>query len=79
MRVVLDPMEQHQSLKSLISNYKKMTYIFYRPETLQIMGMSTDPKSMEFPYVETEKKYHSATNLKIEEKNGKFELKLKKG
>lgn len=42
-----------------------MRKIFYRPESLQIMGMSDGEDSMNFPYIEVEENYHSTENMKI--------------
>lgn len=56
-----------------------MIYIFFKPDTLQIMGSSTDPHSMQFPSVESEIEYHSLGNLGIEEVDGEYKLKVVKG
>jgi hypothetical protein len=53
--------------------------IFYHPVTNKIMGMSDGDNSMQFPYVETEEKYHSLDNLAVETKGGKPKLKVVKG
>jgi hypothetical protein len=56
-----------------------MYKIFYNPETLKIMGMSNDKNSMEMPYVETKKKYHSLSNLEIIKEKGKHKINVKNG
>lgn len=53
--------------------------IFYHPTTKKIMGMSDGDDSMQFPYVETDVKYHSLGNLAVEVKEGKAALKVVKG
>lgn len=52
--------------------------IFYDPKTLVIKGMSdTEKTSMEFPFIEVKKKYHSAVGIYLEKVNGKLILKFK--
>lgn len=46
--------------------------IFYNKDTLKIMGMSDDKKTMDHPYVETSEKYHSLNALEIVEDKGKY-------
>lgn len=50
-------------------------YIFYKLDTLKIMGMSTNKNSMEFPSIETEENYHSTFDLQIIEENNKYIIK----
>ena len=44
-----------------------MRKIFYRPDTLEIIGMSEGEDSMNFPYVTTEEDLHSTLGCKINE------------
>lgn len=53
--------------------------IFYKPETLQIMGMSDGEASMQYPYIEIDEYYHATDNLYLEKNEaGEIELKFKK-
>ena len=45
----------------------------------EILGMSNDENSLQFPYVETKENYHSTINLGIEIIKGKPKLKILKG
>lgn len=45
-------------------------YIFYRPDTLEIRGMSNDKESMQYPTIETSVNYHSTLDLSVERKEG---------
>jgi len=56
-----------------------MRYVFYNPDTLIIKGMSTEPTSMELPYLETEGNYHSCENMSLKKVKGEVQLKIKKG
>lgn len=43
-----------------------MRKIFYRPENLEIMGMSNGENSMpKFPSIDIEENYHSTNGMKI--------------
>ena len=52
--------------------------IFYNPKTLKVMGSSDDANSMDFPFVTTNKKYHSLDHCIIEVKKDKATLKIQK-
>jgi len=54
-----------------------MTYIFYNPETLKVMGMSSDSTSMDFPVVETGEKFHSSAGFSLEKVDGRITVKIK--
>ncbi len=53
-----------------------MTKIFYKPETLQIMGMSDGEIVMGFPYIETEQIFHSLENVHVEKVDDIYVLKI---
>lgn len=52
-------------------------FIFYRPENLQIMGMSDSETSMEFPYIETKENFHSLDGLKLYKEKKEIKIKFK--
>lgn len=54
-----------------------MTYIFYDPKNLKVMGMSDDENSLEFPCVEVAESYHSSTGYDLIEEDGKIKVKPK--
>lgn len=54
-----------------------MRKIFF-DSSLTIKGMSDGENSMDFPFVETDIDYHHTGNMKIIEKDGKYELALTK-
>ena len=53
--------------------------IFYNPKTLKIMGMSDGETTMDFPFVETEEKYHSTGNLSIKNTENGVKLEVANG
>ena len=55
-----------------------MQYIYYNPDTLAIIGMSTDEGSMEYPSITTEKSYHSTLNMKLVKEGEEIKLAFKK-
>ena len=51
-------------------------YIFYRPDSLQIVGASDCEISMEFPYIKIKEEYHSLDGLFLEREGKKVVLKV---
>lgn len=48
--------------------------IFYKEDTLQIMGFSDSAVSMAFPYIEVEETYHSSDGIFLEKDGEKLKL-----
>lgn len=46
--------------------------IFYKKDTLKIVGMCDKGKTMDLPFVTTTKHYHSLSGLKIVKKGKKY-------